>query len=287
MTLAAAFHRDLSLDPLFAAFTPWRGWAPAGFDVDFLGQVTALSFIDGATDAARMKDRMAWPSYPQINDEIFEWRSLLSAVISARGSFTMVEAGAGYGRWLVAGALAARQKALSTTLVGIEAEPTHFDWLKAHVAANGIASADCRLINAPVAGSQREVIFAGGRPLQWWGQAIVGSVAEAGDANPMPMISIALTEILAPLPHVDLVDMDIQGAELEVVTATTRALDQKIKRVHISTHSPVIEAGLRDLFSSLGWSCLWDFAGQGKRGTPYGELDFADGVQSWGNPRFQ
>jgi hypothetical protein len=162
MTPAAAFHQDLSRDPLFASFTPWHGWAPGGFDVDFLGQMTDLSFIDGANDAARMMDRMASPSYPQINDEIFEWQSLLSAVVAARGAFTMVEAGAGYGRWLVAGALAARHTGLTATLVGIEAEPTHFDWLKAHVARNGIPSTDCRLTNAPLAGSRREVIFAGG-----------------------------------------------------------------------------------------------------------------------------
>jgi hypothetical protein len=53
---------------------------------------------------------MATPSYPAINEEIFEWRMLLSAVLAAKGSFAMVEAGAGYGRWLVAGALAAKHK---------------------------------------------------------------------------------------------------------------------------------------------------------------------------------
>jgi hypothetical protein len=70
------------------------------------------------------------------------------------------------------------------------------------------------------------------------------------------MISITLTEILAPLPGADLVDMDIQGAELEVVTSVTKAFEEKVKRVHISTHSAAIEATLRDPFSRRGWSPL-------------------------------
>jgi hypothetical protein len=62
---------------------------------------------------------------------------------------------------------------LATTLVGIEVEPTHFSWLKDHVAMKGFSSAESRLVNAPVAGSRRDVIFASGRPLQGWGQALV------------------------------------------------------------------------------------------------------------------
>jgi hypothetical protein len=72
-----------------------------------------------------------------------------------------------------------------------------------------------------------------------------------------------LTEILAPLPRIDLVDMDIQGAELEVVSSTTRVLEEEVKRVHISTHLAAIEAALRDLFSSLGWFCLRISLGRG------------------------
>ena len=102
--------------------------------------------------------------------------------------------------------------------------------------------------------------------------------------TPVPNIrSYALATLVAEFSAVDLVEMEIQGAELSVVTACPVELSAKFKRVHIGTHSRELERGLRAFSSDLGWSCIWDFCNEGVRKTPYGSLSFADGVQMWEN----
>src|SRR5258708_598016 len=95
---------DFANDPVFSRFALWSGKADAGFDVNFLGQRTDVSFNEGWADADRTIDRQAWPPYPQASEETFEWLLLLSSVLEVQSAFTMVEVGAGYGRWLVAAA---------------------------------------------------------------------------------------------------------------------------------------------------------------------------------------
>jgi|SRR6185437_6466970 len=46
----------------------------------------------------------------QANEDIFEWADLLESVEASGDNFTMAYLGAGYGRWIVNAALAARQK---------------------------------------------------------------------------------------------------------------------------------------------------------------------------------
>ncbi len=67
----------------------------------------------------------------------------------------MVDLGAGFGRWLVKGATAVRQchGDLPIRLIGVEAEPTHFEWLKQHFNDNGLDPAQHELIEAAVDGA--------------------------------------------------------------------------------------------------------------------------------------
>ena len=67
---------------------------------------------------------------------------------------------------------------------------------------------------------------------------------------------------------VDLIDMDIQGAEADVVEASRDLLDQRVKRVHIGTHGGDIEARLRAAFAGMGWHCHYDFTHGGDAATP-------------------
>ena len=68
----------------------------------------------------------------------------------------------------------------------------------------------------------------------------------------------------------------------ETIEETT----QKVKRLHIGTHSKQIEVGLRDVLRKHHWECLADYAGGSTNQTPWGPVSFGDGVQSWLNPRF-
>ena len=96
---------------------------------------------------------------------------------------------------------------------------------------------------------------------------------------------IAITELLKDCVA-DFIDMDVQGSELEIIVAARELLGARVKRVHIGTHSEKVENGLRALFTELTWTNLHDYSLQGKRETPYGMIDFGDGVQTWVNPIF-
>ena len=65
--------------------------------------------------------------------------------------------------------------------------------------------------------------------------------------------AITLKQVLDGLDHVDLIDLDVQGAELVVLRSAIGELDKKVKRVHIGTHGHDIEHGLRELFRQHGW----------------------------------
>ena len=47
-----------------------------------------------------------------------------------------------------------------------------------------------------------------------------------------------------------------------------------------------IERRLRQLFTSLGWENVNDYASGTSADTPWGKTEFQDGVQTWLNPRF-
>jgi chromosome segregation ATPase len=55
--------------------------------------------------------------------------------------------------------------------------------------------------------------------------------------------------------------------------------------VHIGTHSHDIELDLRTLFRQNGWYKLNDYSCQSTETTPWGDIAFGDGVQTWINPR--
>jgi FkbM family methyltransferase len=297
--------------PVFSKFTPFKGEAAAGFDRDFIGSKIRRMFW---TDSPRDTTIEVETSYPSFDEEYFEWVDLLEAVAAARDSYTMIELGAGYGRWSVRAALAV-QRYWSTSvggmpfqLIAVEADPVHFDWLGMHFEANGVAPTQQRLLHAAVGNIPGKASLWIGSdeshtPQEWYGQMVHG--AEKGErvkgANyggyevrrhpdgrkSISVPQVTLASLLKDLGRVDLIDCDIQGLELNAMLPAMDELNAKVKRVHIGTHSfvPGVEVGLRTLFTQNGWQCLGDYPGRGVRATPYGEIEFDDGVQSWINPR--
>lgn len=130
---------------VFLDFRHWTGLVPAGFEADFLGSRYRTSFF--MLWPPRLHDRHIAPEYPPFDDEYFEWIDLLEAVAGATNRFTMLELGAGFGRWTARAAAAAQQRNLEYTLVAVEAEPTHFDWMLQNLQDNGLKLDDCRLTN--------------------------------------------------------------------------------------------------------------------------------------------
>jgi FkbM family methyltransferase len=229
------------------------------------------------------------PHMLEVDEELFEWIDLLESVEASDSAFTMVELGAGFGRWLVAGAVAARRvRDLRVRLVGVEAEHAHFQMMRQHFLDNDLDPDAHILVEAAVSGIDGPVHFVQGHSREWWGQAILPS-ADYGfgnwpEARVSPIQGLSLTGIIRDLDVIDLLDMDVQGAEADVIRGSSQTLINKVKRVHIGTHNAKVEAELLSLFNEMGWICRNRYNCHSIAATPFGDISFGDGVQTWINP---
>jgi FkbM family methyltransferase len=207
-----------------------------------------------------------------------EWIDVLEAVAEAADAFTMLELGAGYGRWLVNAAVALRQSkpSVAVHLIGVEAEPTHFRWMKTHFRDNGLDPEKRVLVQGAVAAHDGTVQFFSGHSRQWYGQSIARQMGlfsrirrylrtyDASrpweSAKIIRVRAIMLNLLLRALGFVDLIHLDVQGAEYDVLQAAATQVNDKVRRVHIATHSKEIEKELREMLSNLGWKNIHDNA---------------------------
>lgn len=280
-------------------------------DADFLGTVYRHDYVAGIIQPRPESIPIGLPLF---DEEYFEWIDLLESVVDARHSYNMMELGAGFGRWSVRAAFAVRQlhPEMPFHLTAVEAEPVVYGWMRQHFADNHLdLTAHC-LLHAAVTEVPGEAMFyVGGprggpwdkRPEGWYGQCLTKDydVAAGGrfdsdyhgfsvSRHPSGWRSIrvpgvSLCCLLAGTDLVDLIDMDIEGQELPSVQANIGALDAKVKRLHIGTHSQEIEAGLRELLCRHHWERRADYTLFSESNTPWGRIRFENGVQSWVNPR--
>ena len=215
---------------------------------------------------------------PPIDTEYFEWIDLLESVTAAQTRFTMLELGAGYGRWVVNAAAAVRSySGIPATLVAVEAEPTHFRWLEQHCRDNGVAAQLLHAAVSPVAG---EVEFAVGDPAGWYGQAIADGTWSPEQTETVG--AITLSSLLAQHERVELIHMDVQGVEADVLEEASVEL-RRVSRIHVGTHGRMQEERIRTLFSDLNWQSQQDYPSASSSRTPWGKMEFQDGIQTWIN----
>jgi FkbM family methyltransferase len=227
---------------------------------------------------------------PTKNELLFEWIDILDAVASAGDRVTVVDLGAGYGRWLVIAALAAKQLGRTSHVVGVEAESVHYKWMLQHLADNGIPPSDYTAIQDPVSDRGKEVSFVQGHPDEWYGQSILektdSAFGEWPNAKITKLHAISALSVIRRYPLIDALHMDIQGEELRVVPSIMKFATLHVRRIHVETHTPEIDEALPAFFWEHGWTPRFQFPCDRKAvATPFGSIDFQGGVQSWENPR--
>jgi FkbM family methyltransferase len=293
--------------PVFADFPPVEVPTTDAFiQESFLGTVRRKAICELPYEGETRDGEVA--KHPSFDEEYYEWIDLLETVRSARDSYTFVELGAGFGRWSVRAALAAQRRGLHVRVVAAEPEHSHFTWMEEHFRVNGLDPADHVLIEAAVSGVDGIVAFtvaAGDQelsdlgPSRWYGQSIERRHRfkhllrrGLGHLEPSRKVkwvledvpAVSLPTVLDECGVVDLVDLDVQGAELTILAAHIGRATEQIKRIHVGTHSRAIETGLRQLMPTSGWVCVADWPGETTNVTPFGTSEFGDGVQSWVNP---
>ena len=106
--------------------------------------------------------------------------------------------------------------------------------------------------------------------------------------------TISLKEIIDLYPSIDLLELDIQGAELDVLQSSIDHLNKVVKKIVIGTHSPItgpaagrdLEKGLRVLFQENGWISQLDYSYQDKIYIDNYAVRHFDGLQVYINPYF-
>jgi FkbM family methyltransferase len=300
--------------PVFEEFEPFSGNVTNDYYIDYIGAKSLPVYVPGCHYDEK-KTGLLNTSIPAVDEEYFEWIDILMSVRDAReDSYTAVELGAGFGRWGVRCGLAARRKGIrNLRLVFVEGEPQHAAWLRDHVALNNLES-DSELLDCAISDQDGVTLFYVGMPegaecntpREWYGQSISKSY-ERPSANKTapefyhgrPVITCDSgwkvvevekrdsAKVIGDWGTVDLLDLDVQGEELKIITRGIRQINKKVKRIHIGTHGRDIEDGLRSLLTKNNWLCVRDYLCHQSNSTPYGEVSFVDGVQSWINPRFQ
>ena len=157
------------MHPIFEKFTPYSGMVESGYMADVVGVKTKVSYFS----SNHIESHVENCKYPEFNEEFFEWADVFESVFLAKDSYVMAELGAGWGRWLSRAYFACKQMYadMPCHVIGVEAEPTHFQWLKEHCAFNNISAT---LIEAAIDDVPGEVGFYTGKPTEWYGQCIGG-----------------------------------------------------------------------------------------------------------------
>jgi FkbM family methyltransferase len=283
LSLTGARHR------IFQQFATFDGWAEPGFERGFYG-VHIRDWLFAGTSKGLTDRRQVHIDHPPLDEEYFEWIALLATLAYARGRFCIAELGAGWGRWITSAAVLSRQKNLDCTLIGVEAEPSRFEYMETVLRDNYIEPDDHDLLQAAVAARDGEVLLAGNDELRdVYGHAIIRAdevfrwqIVPGFVIRSVPAYSFRT--VCAPHAFIDLVDIDVQGAEYDILAASFEEVSWKIGVVHIGTHSREVEKSLIALFRGLGWRNAFAFPSHSTAPTPFGTVTFVDGVQTWVNP---
>jgi FkbM family methyltransferase len=270
---------------------PTSEWAWAGRNIALMTDAFDPAFVRSLGMTTRPEFRAGIVPAVIRPSDVDEWATLLAAIQAAGEHFTMIELGAGFGRWTVNAATALRRIKPHTRhrFAAVEAEPTHFAWLRLHTRDNGLRRwsrrGTCRLIHAAVSGRDGEDDeFYVGNPAGWYGQALVRPENSGAAAPTMRVRTIRLGNLLRDLGSVDLVDMDIQGTELEVLVEARPEL-HRVRRIYVETHSEAIDDALPDLLAD--WTLVAAQRVGERVETAFGLADYGGGgFQSWVNPEF-
>jgi FkbM family methyltransferase len=286
---------------LLDRFPLFDGISVGGFTCNWIGVRTRIAVwqLPPEEEAAYASDRREPQAYPLADEHVLDWIPLLEAVSTARGEFRMVAVGAGWGRWLTAGAFAARRLALPFHVTGVEAEPQHFAWMIEHCDDNDVAEGSRTLIHAAASGTPGWRWFPVGRP-GWYGQTVLPEYLHSSDAGSSELevdgqrfhrvAALTVRDLLGRDAAVDYLHMDIQGTEHEFLATDPELLDRAVRIVNIGTHDEAIERRLRALFAGLGWQPRYDVpmgseADVALDGRVVSRVRFGDGVQVWWNPK--
>ena len=198
----------------------------------------------------RESDTIERGNIPERHFERYAIASIIETIKSKDAVF--VEVGAGYGEWCLAfdGLIRNRivpKNVKSTPLcIGIEPDPNHYEWLKEHFEYNEIKGRCLDAVVSDIDGWVR--INKNSKPDYDYGQTILNHGADKRTAmgalqyvlqNTMKVMSYTMDRAMWQMrtKHIDLVHIDVQGAEDKVISGASELISSgNMDYLIIGTH---------------------------------------------------
>ena len=261
--------------------------AVPGHVVNFLGVKMNARFMPVPEHFAGTV--MGVPIPTNFHADMSEWGAALRAVDLAKGTFTVLELGCGWGCWMINTATAARHRGLKVHAIGVEGDSAHLDFAREALATNGFAPGESTLLQGVVAARPGTALFPkpdregkdyGSEPLFGLeGEALSRALA-SGRYDAMKVIP--LEEAMRGHERIDLLHIDIQGGEADLVRDTLSLLRDKVAYIVIGTHSRPIEGQLFGHLAGSDWKLEVERPAIVEL-TDAGPRTLVDGVQGWRN----
>jgi hypothetical protein len=286
------FHYAAAFDPIgLMKHHAARELRPKpGYLTNFLGVLIDPKFFPAILDgmAGRVE---ALPIPANWHADVAEWGTALRAVDLSSRKFTMIELGCGWGCWMNNTGVAARAAGRQVHLIGVEGDRGHLQFAAESLQCNGFHLSEFTLYRGIAAASSGTALFPkqASPGVEWGGMPVFRATPEeqakamaSGAYEELPMV--ALSDIVARHPKIDLLHVDIQGGEADLVDETLPLLGKNVAYMVIGTHSKQIEGRLYESLLRARWIVEMDRpAVINVTGLlPYVAVD---GVQGWRNPK--
>jgi FkbM family methyltransferase len=278
-------HRSLTDDSIARLLEDLRATdlpsAEEVYLVDWMGVRTRIPMLQWSPQqfAGTVNTELPIPT-DGYRSEALEYAALALSVLHERPHYRVVEIGAGWAPWAVAGLVLAQRMGKRGQGIAVEVDARHADWAIQHAADNEIPA---QLISGSPAHIRERVLaeqsFDGLLVVHaacWHEETMLRfpsiDVSDMGAAvtpdqnatvdyrgahlehHDVPTVTLEtlLTE------HTDLLHVDLQGMELQVVLPAQEFLDQHVRLLAVGTHDRFIEGHLHAHFLPNDWGLVAD-----------------------------
>jgi hypothetical protein len=282
------------------------------FYVDWDGIRTRVAMLPFAPDelAGQVNASLPIPD-DGYRSEDAEYVALAQALATARDTFRIVEIGAGWAPWAVAGIVLARRRGLAASAIAVEADQARSAWAMQHALDNdvraelieGTAEEIAARLAAPAGDVELRVVRGAGwhetTTLQFpnldegdMGGAVwtlPGTDVDYRGAHlshhDVPTVSVA--DLLAAPVRTDLLHVDVQGVETDLLLPAIDAIQQQVRLMAVGTTDRLTEGLLQQHFLPRGWGLAIDTPCTAVFTMTHPTLagfTVQDGLQLWENP---
>lgn len=179
-------------------------------------------------------------------------RALIDQV-PATEPLRLASIGAGYGEWLTS-AWRLRSPGQIGLLVAVEADARRVEWVRQHCRLNDVPSDLLQICHGAVGTADAPFVYmpTDQDPAQSFGASVRADAAAGSSWQSIP--SLRMVDVLDPAAEFHIVQMDIQGAEVDALDALYfgRARDV-VSAMVVSTHSAHGHNVLCERFVAEGW----------------------------------